>query len=81
LRPLELKGPAPAGGTELTLEDGTVAGAITSAAELPLRSGTRVFALGMIRAEAEAKGESFRYKAGAGEGAASILDAPPKLVA
>ncbi len=79
LRPLELKGPVPARGTELTLEDGTVAGTITSAAELPLKSGARVFALGTIRAEAEAKSQSFRYKAGAMDGTASILAAPPRL--
>jgi folate-binding protein YgfZ len=81
LRPLELAGPAPASGTELTLEDGTVAGTITSAAELPLKSGARVFALGMMRAEAEAKGQSFGFKAGAVEGTACILAAPPRLIA
>ncbi|MDR3753831.1 MAG: hypothetical protein P4K93_06280 [Terracidiphilus sp.] len=81
LRPLELKGPAPISGAELTLEDGTAAGTITSAAELPLKSGARVFALGMMRAEAEAKSQSFRYKAGVIEGTASILAAPPKLIA
>ncbi|MFZ0336990.1 MAG: hypothetical protein WAL45_03095 [Terracidiphilus sp.] len=79
LRPLELMGPVPASGTELTLDDGTVSGTITSAAELPLKSGARVFALGMIRAEAEAKSQSFQYKAGAIEGTASILAAPPRL--
>jgi folate-binding protein YgfZ len=81
LRPLELTGPVPASGTELTLEDGTAAGAITSAAELPLKNGARVFALGKMRAEAEEKGQSFRYKAGAAEGTASILAAPPRLIA
>ena len=79
LRPLELAGAAPPAGTELTLGDGTVAGTITSAAELPLRGGTRQFALGMIRAEAEAKSQSFRYKFGAAEGMASILETPPRL--
>jgi folate-binding protein YgfZ len=79
LRPLELVGPVPASGAELTLEDGTVAGAITSAAQLTLKAGPRVFALGMMRAEAEAKSQSFRYKAGAIEGTASILAAPPRL--
>ena len=79
LRPLELTGPVPANGTELKLDDGTVGGMITSAAELPLKSGARVFALGMIRAEAEAKSQSFRYKSGATEGTASILAAPPRL--
>jgi len=81
LRPLELKGPAPVSGAELTLEDGTAAGTITSAAELPLKNGARVFALGMMRAEAEAKSQNFLYKAGVIEGTASILAAPPKLIA
>jgi folate-binding protein YgfZ len=79
LRPLELKGPAPASGTEMTLEDGTAAGIITSAAELPLKNGARVLAMGMIRAEAEVKSQCFRYKAGTMEGTASILAAPPRL--
>jgi len=79
LRPLELSGPVPAAGTELTLEDGTVAGRITSAAGLPLKSGQRVFALGMMRAEAEERAQSFRYKSGTSEGTAAILASPPKL--
>ncbi|MGP8187637.1 MAG: YgfZ/GcvT domain-containing protein [Terracidiphilus sp.] len=79
LRPLELAGPAPSAGTELALEDGTAAGEITSAAELPLAGGSRVFALGMIGGEAEARGSVFRYKTGAQEGAARILEAPPNL--
>jgi folate-binding Fe-S cluster repair protein YgfZ len=87
LRPLELSGPVPANAAELTLVDGTAAGQIRSAAELPLASGRRVFALGMIRSEAEAGAETgtetrsqlFNYKAGAIEGTARILEAPPKL--
>ena len=79
LRPLELSGPVPPSGTELTLEDGAAAGQITSAAELPLADGRRVFALGMMRAEAEAHGQQFRYKVGALEGTAGILAAPPSL--
>ena len=79
LRPLELTGPVPERGAELTLEDGTVAGAITSAAELPLKNGARLFALGMMGTEAEAKSQSFRLKAGTIEGTASILAAPPRL--
>ncbi len=79
LRPLELAGPVPAGGTELTLEDGTAAGQITSAAELPLEKGSRVFALGMMQAEAEARSQSFQYKAGTATGTARILAAPPSL--
>jgi folate-binding protein YgfZ len=79
LRPLELSGPVPQGGAELTHEDGTAAGQITSAAELPLPSGPRVFALGIVRSEAEERAQSFAYKAGAIEGMARILEAPPKL--
>lgn len=79
LRPLELFGPVPASGTGLTLEDGSAAGQMTSAAELPLSRGSRIFALGMVRAEAEAQGASFRYAAGDGQGKAEILAAPPRL--
>src|ERR1035441_7333326 len=53
LRSLELFGAVPAAGAALTLEGGAVVGQITSAAELPLHTGSRVFALGMMRAEAE----------------------------
>jgi len=86
LRPLELAGPAPAAGTELTLEDGSAAGRITSAAELPLAAGLRAFALGMIQTEAETRGaetqgEVFYYAAGTAKGTARILDAPPGLIA
>lgn len=79
LRPLELTGPAPAAGAELSLEDGTVTGQITSAAELQLKSGHRVFALSMIRSDAEARSQTFRYSAGKTTGTASILATPPKL--
>ncbi len=57
LRALELSGPLPTAGTELSFEDAAgrsaVVGQITSAAELPFASGKRYFALGMIRGEAE----------------------------
>jgi folate-binding protein YgfZ len=79
LRPLELSCPVPQGGTELKLEDGTAAGQITSAAELRLPAGPRVFALGMMRSEAEEHAQAFAYQAGAIEGTARILEAPPKL--
>jgi folate-binding protein YgfZ len=79
LRPLELAGPAPAGGTELTLEDGTVAGQISSAAELPLKKGRRVFALAMMRSEAEARSQTFNYTSREMTGTATILAAPPTL--
>jgi folate-binding protein YgfZ len=75
LRHLELFGPVPAQGTELTLEGGAVAGQITSAAELPLATGNRIFAMGMIRAEAEINDQPFHYSGGT----ARILAAPPSL--
>jgi folate-binding protein YgfZ len=79
LRPLELFGPLPAAGAALTLDDGAVAGEITSAAELPLASGSRCFALGMIRGEAEIRSQPFTYAAGTDTGTARILTAPPEL--
>jgi folate-binding protein YgfZ len=79
LRPLELNGPVPSAGAELTLDDGSAAGQITSAAELPLAGGKRVFALGMIRSEAEERSAAFHYAVGTVKGIARIPDAPPKL--
>ena len=94
LRSLELTGPVAVGGTELILDNGTQAGHITSAAELPLAAGSRIFALGMIRAEAELQTQkrelvttgpetsssAFNYtSAGATTGNAHILAAPPTL--
>ncbi len=77
LRPLELTGPLPDGGTELFQEDGKPAGHITSAAELSLSSGSRAFALAMMRAEAETSNQTFTYSAGAAKGSAHILAEPP----
>jgi folate-binding protein YgfZ len=79
LRPLELTGPVPESGTELFEQGGAAAGQITSAAELPLAGGARVFALGMVRAEAEARNETFAYTAGAAAGTARILAEPPEI--
>jgi folate-binding protein YgfZ len=79
LRQLELTGPVPAAGVELTLEDGTAAGQITSAAKLPLGAGRRVFALGMIRSEIELRNQPFTYHDGTATGTARILAAPPSL--
>ena len=84
LRHLELSGPVPAAGTELALEGYTAAGHITSAAELPLASGSRVFALAMMRGEAEAHNGTFAYTvkaatAGGLAGTARILPAPPSF--
>jgi folate-binding protein YgfZ len=79
LRPLELTGPVPESGTEMNQQDGSTAGQVTSAAELPLKAGSRVFALGMVRAEAEAKNQTFSYTAGTASGSARILAEPPTL--
>jgi len=77
LRPLELSGPVPAAGTELVQENGSVAGQITSAAKLPLAQEARVFALAMMKAEAEAREQTFTYKTGSETGTARILTTPP----
>lgn len=79
LRPIELVGPMPAAGTSLMLDGDVVAGHITSAAELPLTPGSRVFGLAMVSAEAEAKSQRFQYTAGTASGAARVLTAPPNL--
>jgi folate-binding protein YgfZ len=79
LRQLELSGPVPAAGVELTMDGGAVAGEITSAAELPLASGPRVFALVKIRGEAELHNQSLTYTAGSATGTARILALPPVL--
>jgi aminomethyltransferase len=78
LRPLELTGPVPAGGTDLLQEDGAAAGQITGAERLPLAQ-PRVFALAMIRSEAEVHEQTFTYKAGTETGTARLLTAPPTL--
>jgi folate-binding protein YgfZ len=71
LRSLQLDGPLPDPGTKLVL-DGADAGHITSAAELPLPGGTRILALGMIRAEAEQRNLPFTYTAGGTTGTARV---------
>jgi len=78
LRQLELDGPLPQSGTELTLE-GAAVGQITSAAELQLEKGIRRFALGMVRSEAEVKNQALTYSAAAATGTAKILIGPPAL--
>jgi folate-binding protein YgfZ len=79
LRPLELFGPVPAAGAALAAEDGAEAGRITSAAELLLSSGKRIFALGMMREENGARNQTFTYTAGTAAGKARTLATPPKL--
>jgi aminomethyltransferase len=54
-------------------------GQITSAAELALATGHRIFALGMIRGEAELRNQPLTYAAGTATGTARILAAPPSL--
>ncbi len=78
VRALELTGPIAVAGAELTLE-GAPAGHITSAAELPLAAGSRIFGLGMIRGEAELRNQPLTYTAGTATGTARILAAPPTL--
>jgi folate-binding protein YgfZ len=77
LRSLELKGPLPAPGTELMCHQGSPAGTITSAARLSLKDGGRLFAIAMLREEAELKGETLTYNCGAATGTAGILAGPP----
>jgi folate-binding protein YgfZ len=76
LRALELDGPTPSSGVELVL-NGAAAGHVTSAAELPLPTGKRVFALGMIRAEAETRNQPLDYNVGEVRGQARVLPGPP----
>jgi folate-binding protein YgfZ len=79
LRSMELFGTVPFAGSELTLEGGATAGQITSAAELPLGTGKRSFALGMMRGEAELRSQTFSYQAGEAVGTARIPATPLKL--
>jgi len=83
LRQLEILGPLPEAGTELSFQNaaGTTAaaGTITSAAELALEGRGRIFALGMIRGEAELSGQEFTFIAGESTGIARIMDAAPIL--
>ena len=78
LRSLELEGPVPASGAELSF-GGKPVGHITSAAALPLESGTRTFALGVVRSEVELPDTRLTYCAEAGAGSAKLLSTPPTL--
>jgi folate-binding protein YgfZ len=78
LRAMELDGALPAKGTELML-DGVAMGNITSAAELPLTNGTRRYAIGMVRGEAEAKNEPLAYDAVGVPGTARLLSGAPAI--
>jgi hypothetical protein len=55
------------------------AGRIASAAELALAAGFRIFALGMIRGEAELRNQPLTYTAGTATGTARILAGPASL--
>ena len=78
LRQIELEGPLPLAGTELSLADASV-GQITSSAELPTEAGKRSFAIALVRAEAELKKQPLTYVAGSVTFEAKILEAPPAL--
>jgi folate-binding protein YgfZ len=78
LRQIELMGPLPVAGTELSLQ-ATSAGTITSSAEFPLKGGNRSFAIAMVRSEAEVNKQPLTYAAGSATFQAKILDAPPAL--
>ena len=65
------EGALPAKGTELKL-DGAAVGNMTSVAELPLPGGTRRFALGMVKGEAEAKNQPMTFEAGEAAGTARL---------
>ena len=79
LRPFELTGALPSLPVDLTGEDGAIAGHVTSAAPLTSSAGSRIFALGMIRSEAEIRNQPLNYVAGIETGRARILTAPPDL--
>jgi folate-binding protein YgfZ len=78
LRSLEVEGPLPDQGAKLTI-DGAEAGHITSAAELSLPQGPRRFAIGMIRADAEAHNQPLNYSVGGSSGLARLLADPHHL--
>ena len=56
-----------------------MAGQVTSAAELQLANGSRKFALGMIRGEAEVKSQPMEYSVEGVVGTARLLADPPRL--
>jgi folate-binding protein YgfZ len=78
LRQLELDGPLPKSGTELLVE-AAPAGQITSAAELSLDGAAHLYALGIVRGEAEAKNQPLTYVVDGTSGTARILPGPPAL--
>jgi hypothetical protein len=82
LRALELDGPLPNAGAELTQEgtpEGQSDGHIRSVAELPIAGVLRRFALAMMRGEAELRDKPFTYSSGEAAGTARLLAGPPTL--
>ncbi len=83
LRQLELDGPLPETGTELSFENAAgetaAAGQITSAVELAIAGNPRRVALGMIRGEAELRKQLLIYKTATGTGTARIATTPAEL--
>jgi folate-binding protein YgfZ len=77
LRQLQLDGPLPEPGTELSFENAAgvqaAAGQISSAAELPNAAQPLRIALGMIRGEAELRPLPLTYTVGSATGIARIL--------
>lgn len=71
----------PTKGVELRISgsaaDAKPAGQITSATAVHLKSGSRIFAIAMLRAEAEVGNKTLEFAGGT----ARILDGPPKLAA
>jgi hypothetical protein len=61
------------------MEDGSVAGRVTSAAELKLPAGRRGFALAMMKTAAEKPGLTFTYSVNSDHGTAQILTTPPNF--
>lgn len=78
LRQVELDGPLPGRGVELALGENVI-GAITSAAELPVSTGTRRVGLAMVKAEAELKKAPLTYTEGDAKGTATLLEKVPAL--
>lgn len=90
LRHLELAGPLPqrgaglfsqAGAADVPTTAGTAkpSGQITSAAELLRHNSKRVFALAMVRAEAEVREQVLHYAVGSETGTGRLLAGPPTL--
>lgn len=78
LRQLELDGPLAQPGVEL-MQEGALAGKITSATELTLEGKTHRLALAVVRGETDVKTGPITYRVGPATGTAKILNTPPVL--